>query len=323
MSGGTVFLASVQGTQRVGMGLDIADISPIARATFEQADSQLDFPLVETLEDDSHGLLAQTRYAQPALFTTSVAIARALEDTGKAPHAAAGFSLGEYAAHVIAGTVSFTDALALVAERAAVMADAAVTNPGGMVALIGTADEVQDLIEELDFGDNLVVANINSPKQTVVSGTHEALEHLTALWTENRGKAFPLATDGPFHAPAMRGAADALLPKLEATVFRTPRIPLVTNFSGSYLSPEPSETAADFSQRVAHSLYRQIFSPVQWNASMHLLASDGYTEFIEVGSGTVLADLMKRIDRSLTRVAVEDVAVFESLTIRGVADSDD
>ncbi len=309
--GTPVFLFSGQGAQKPGMGADLLDIAEVA-STFACASDVLGYDVADLVMHAQPERLNDTRFAQPALCVLSVAIARALMARGVVPAAVLGFSLGQISALAISGMLSDEETFALVKARSEYMAEAASNHPGVMSALL-KADEqsVAALCAECAQGDVLVAANFNCPGQIVIAGSPAAVERAEEAWA-NQGKRFSrLATSGAFHSPLMSDAAEAFASYLEGVTFAEPHIPLICNVDAAPLS---AECARDH-------LARHLISPVRFDQSIQALIDAGATVFAEVGYGSVLANLVKRINRSLTRTCVQDRASFDSfLETSGVSE---
>lgn len=292
MNSNVAFVFPGQGAQAVGMGRDMAERFPSARAVFEEADRELGFPLSELVWNGPAEELKQTYHTQPALLTTSVACWTALQAAGVAPSYVMGHSLGEYSALVAAGVLSFADAVRVVRKRAQLMNEAVPAGQGGMAAVIGfDRDELRRLCEEVSKIAGLVeLANVNASSQIVISGTAEGVRAASAQ-AEARGakRVLALEVSGPFHSSLMKPAADRFADVLAGVAFRAPRVPVISNVSAEPLvDPEA----------IRASLVRQIYSPVLWEDSVRWLLDRGVDTFYEIGPGAVLAGLIKKINRS-------------------------
>ncbi len=289
------------------MGQAWAERSAVARAAFDEADEALGFALSRLCWEGPEEELQLTANTQPAILTVSVAAWRVAADSGLAPVAVAGHSLGEYSALVAAGTLAFGDALRLVRRRGELMQEAVPVGVGAMAAIIGLAASEVELIAQQAAGDEVcAVANYNAPIQTVVAGHRPAVERAVTLAKESGAKrALLLPVSAPFHCELMRPAREALTPLLEATEFHDPRLPVVTNVDAA---PVASGAAA------REALARQIDSPVRWVESIeHLVASDGVERFVEIGPGAVLTGLMRRIARGSEATSLAEPAALEAL----------
>ena len=290
----TAFLFPGQGAQKVGMGKDFADAFPAAARVFEEADETLGWGVGLLCFEGPQEELNRTAISQPVILTTSLAIVAAL---GEANHpavrdctAAAGLSLGEYSALVMAGAMTFADALRLVEKRGRFMEEAGRENPGTMCSVLGLDDETVEAIcaEAREVGV-VVAANYNCPGQAVVSGCHEAVERAGELARERGAKrVVPLAVSGAFHSPLMEPAARRLAEALEDVPIAPCNKRVIANATGGPVA------SAD---EVRDALARQVKSPVRWVQSMRKLMDCGYTQFVEVGPGKVLTGLMRRISR--------------------------
>ena len=302
-AGSPVFLFSGQGSQKPGMGADLMDV-PEVRATFACASEVLGFDVADLVLNADAAELNDTRNAQPALCVLSVAVARALMARGVQPAAVLGFSLGQVSALAVSGMLTDEATFALVKARSQLMAEAAAAHPGAMSALLkADEDGVQALCEQCAEGDVLVPANFNCPGQIVIAGTPEAVERAEAAWADAGKRSSRLATSGAFHSPLMASAAEGMAAYLESVEFSEARVPLVCNVTARPLS------AAD----ARESLVRHLTSPVRFDASVAALAAAGADTFVEVGFGGVLANLVKRIDKTATRACVQDRASFDAL----------
>jgi [acyl-carrier-protein] S-malonyltransferase len=284
-----VVLCPGQGAQRVGMGKDLAERFPAARAVFEQADEALAFPLSRLMWEGPEAELTLTHNAQPAILVHSLAVHAVVRDRLR-PVAAAGHSLGEYTAYAALGALALADAVRLVRRRGELMLEAGARRPGTMAAVLGLeGDRVAAVCAEASAGDGVVVAaNFNAPDQTVISGDPAAVARAeVALKEAGAKRVLPLKVSGAFHSPLMRPAQDGLREALHRVTFRDPIAPVVANASA-----DPVDRAAD----ARAQLDAQLTAPVRWVASMHRLAALGSgARFLEIGPGAVLTGLLKRI----------------------------
>jgi [acyl-carrier-protein] S-malonyltransferase len=299
----TAILFTGQGAQSVGMGRDIAEVSPAAAAVFARANEVVGFDLRAVCFEGPAEKLEQTDIQQPAIFTSSVAIWQAVQDRGLlngGPAAMAGLSLGEYSALFAAGAVSFEDALRLVKRRGELMQAAATAVPSGMVSALGLEPgQIEAICREAADQGVIQPANFNSPGQIVVSGTKAACEKAAGLIEKAGGRAIPLKVAGAFHSPLMKPAADGLAEILAATSFRTPEVPVLANVNCQYHGDAAT---------IRRWLTDQLTQPVRWQASMERLLAEGVERFVEIGPGRVLTGLMKKISRKTPVINLGAVA---------------
>lgn len=275
---------------------------PQGRAVYEHAGMHLGFDLAKLCFEGPEETLRETENAQVALYVTSIAALRCLESiSARKPDAVAGHSVGEYAALVAACVLDFDDGLRLVRARGELMRDAARRTPGTMAAVLGLEGEAvrQACDEARASGAGLVsVANYNGGGQAVISGEVAAVEKAGEIARAKGAKRIvPLPVSGAFHSALMGTAGDALFPQLSQTAFRKPEIPVVSNVTARYVEMPDDLTGG---------LTLQVSGSVRWEESMRLLLDEGVTRFIELGSGDVLSGLIKRIDRSVHTVSVQD-----------------
>ena len=293
-----------QGSQAVGMGKDLADRYPLAKQTFEEADAALGTKLSQICFGGPEDQLRLTENTQPAILAVSVAAWRVLSEKGIKPAFVAGHSLGEYSAHVAAGTLNFTDAVRAVRNRGKYMQEAVPVGSGAMAAIVGMGlDAITTLCADAAQGDVCEPANINSPDQIVISGNAAAIERAVKL-AEERGakRAKMLPVSAPFHCSLMNPAQERLAADLNGLNFAAPQVPVIAN-----VYAKPVEDAV--SSREA--LIRQVTGSVKWSESIQLLISRGVQTFVEVGPGKVLSGLMRQIDRTKKAVNVEDDASLQ------------
>ncbi|MDX1631613.1 MAG: ACP S-malonyltransferase [Thermoanaerobaculia bacterium] len=294
MSEKLAFVFPGQGSQSVGMGRSWAEAHSEARATYEEADEALGFAVSRICWEGPEEELKRTANQQPAILTTSVAIQRVLASRGLEPALVAGHSLGEYSALVCAGVLELADAVRLVRYRGELMQEAVPEGLGAMAAILGLdAEEVEEIAEEAASpGEVCTVANYNSPGQIVVAGHRPTVERAMELASERGARrAIPLPVSAPFHTPLMEPAREGLAPRLRDTRFRDPEIPVVSNVDARPLT----EGAA-----AREALIRQVSSPVRWIESIRWMVKEGgVEEFVEVGPGSVLSGLIRRITGGL------------------------
>lgn len=317
-----------QGSQIVGMGRDLCEASPPARATYEEANDALGYDLARVCFEGPAELLSRTDVTQPALLTTSIALLRALAEKGLSFAVALGHSLGEYTALVATGSLDFAEAVALVRTRGEAMLAAAEASPGGMAAVIGLeASAVEELCSAIG---GVWPANFNSPGQVVVSGTERAIDELSRRAPgAGARRVVRLAVSGAFHSPLVAPAAEAMRAPLAGARFATPRPAFFSTCSVSFepqgrqpeiigrSQPETSgrsqpEPPDELGGGLAGLMLRQIISPVRWEQSVRALVEAGYDAFLEVGPGNVLTGLIKRIDNGVTTGNVADVATLQA-----------
>jgi [acyl-carrier-protein] S-malonyltransferase len=295
------FIFPGQASQYTGMGRDLAENFPEARAVFEEADSALGFSLSKLCFEGPDEELKLTENTQPAILAVSVAAFRLLEAHGVAPNYVAGHSLGEYSALVAAGALDFTAAIRLVRMRGQYMQEAIPLGEGAMAAIMGLAPGlVIEICQRAANGEMVTPANLNSPAQTVISGHAAAVKRAVELASQNGAKrAVMLAVSAPFHCELMRPAQERLQQDLHETTFSDLRFPLVTNVDADEIT-----TGGEARQ----ALIRQVSLPVRWEDSIRELLTLGATTFIEVGPGKVLTGVLRQIERSVHCFNVEDAA---------------
>lgn len=297
------FVFPGQGAQKVGMGKTLAAAFPHCREVFDEADDALGESLSGLCFEGPDERLRLTENTQPAILAMSIAVHRLVESHGVQASFAAGHSLGEYSAHVAAGTISFADALRTVRRRGRYMQEAVPAGEGAMAAILGLDLEgVTRACTETALELHRVVtpANMNAPGQVVIAGHADAVARAGERARELGAKrAIALAVSAPFHCPLMKPAEERLAPELRALPAVDPRIPVVANVDGA---PKRDASAA------IDALIRQVSSPVLWETVVRRLIADGARTFVELGPGTVLAGLIKKIDRSMTVLSIEDEA---------------
>ena len=291
------------------MGRALADAFPICRETFAEADAAIGEPLSRVIFDGPEDQLTLTENAQPAILAVSIAAYRILASRGITPVWMAGHSLGEYSANVAAGTFAFADALRIVRRRGRYMQEAVPVGAGAMAAILGLdAEQVVQACEQAAQGDVVSAANMNGPGQVVIAGSSDAVaragERAKALGAK---RVLPLTVSAPFHCALMKPAEERLAPELRALDVKNPRVPIVAN-----VDAQPKRDA----RSAIEALVQQVSSPVRWEAVVRRLASEGVTTYVEVGPGTVLSGLVRKIQRGATVVNVggpEDLEVVDSL----------
>ena len=288
------------------MGKALADAFAICRETFAEADAALGEPLSQIIFEGPDDRLTLTENTQPAILAVSIAAYRLLESRGLTPSFFAGHSLGEYSAHVAAGTVTFADALRIVRRRGQYMQEAVPVGEGAMAAILGLdADKVAQACEEAAQGSVVSPANLNGAGQVVIAGARDAVaragECARALGAR---RVVPLPVSAPFHCALMKPAEDRLAPELRALHVNNPRVPVVAN-----VDAEPKRDAAG----VIDALVRQVSSPVLWEAVVERLASEGATTYVEVGPGAVLSGLVRKILRDTPGITTASFGSPEDL----------
>ncbi len=300
------FLFPGQGSQAVGMGRDLAERFPIAAETFAEADAALGFPLSRLCFDGPEADLRLTENTQPAIMTVSVAAARVLAEQGVQPALAAGHSLGEWSAHVIAGTLAFADAARAVKARGRAMQQAVPAGQGAMAAVLALDPAlVADACAEAAHETGLTVqaVNFNSPTQTVISGVIAAVERALAIAkVKGARRAVMLPVSAPLHSALMQPAQEEVARVLAGIAMHDPRIPVAANVTGGLV------TTADAAR---DALIRQVTGAVRWVDCIQSLKSAGAAVFVEAGPGKVLCGLLKQIDPELKSLNVEDAASLE------------
>ena len=290
-----------QGSQSVGMGKELAEKYAEARQTFEEADEALGYKLSEVCFDGPEDKLRMTEITQPAILTVSVAALRILQTRIPKPSYVAGHSLGEYTAHVAAGTFSFADAVRTVRNRGKYMQEAVPVGVGAMAAVLGMEfDKVAEVCRDAAEDEVCEPANINSPEQVVISGNTAAVERAAKLADERGAKrAKLLPVSAPFHCALMKPAQDRLEADLDALKRQKPVYAVACNVDATLVTDD---------QAARDTLLRQVTGSVKWDQCMRLLIAEGVERFIEVGPGKVLCGLMRQIDRSKNCVNVSDEA---------------
>lgn len=302
------FVFPGQGAQAVGMGKDVYEAFESSRAIFNQADEALGFKLSEIIFDGPDDQLKQTANTQPALLTVSAALLQALEGRGLKPDYVAGHSLGEYSALVAAGVMSFEDAVRTVRARGEFMEQAVPGGQGAMAAVLGAERGVlAELCAKIsEEGNTVELANVNCPGQIVVSGSAAGVRAVVERGKEEAGakRVIPLEVSGPFHSSLMKPAADKLSGVLSEVSMSNAAVPVVANVTAAPVTEAHS---------IRNLLVEQVYSPVLWEDSVRYLIEQGVDTFVEIGSGTVLAGLIKKIDKNLRVISVNSLAALEAL----------
>jgi [acyl-carrier-protein] S-malonyltransferase len=302
----TAFLFPGQGSQAAGMGKELAALYPVARHTFQEADDALGFSISQLCFEGPDEKLKMTEITQPAILTMSVAVHRVLQEKGLVPQFVAGHSLGEYSAHVAAGTLEFSDAVRTVRNRGRYMQEAVPAGQGAMAAILGMPlDQLEKVCVDAAQGEVVSPANINSADQVVISGATAAVQRAADLAKERGAKkAIMLQVSAPFHCAMMQPAQDRLAADLAALTFNDPDFPVVANVDAILKTTGADSRAA---------LVRQVTGAVQWLGCIRTLIDAGARTFIEVGPGKVLTGLMRQIDRAQTAQNVEDEASLQKV----------
>ncbi|GAA5395526.1 ACP S-malonyltransferase [Streptococcus uberis] len=295
------FLFAGQGAQKLGMARDFYDAYPMVKDLFDRAEGILGYDL-RLLIDTDEEKLNRTRYTQPAILTTSVAIFKVLQSHGLYPDLVAGLSLGEYSALVASGALSFDDALQLVAKRGQFMEDAAPAGSGKMIAVLNTdAKLIEEICEEASSVGVVSPANYNTPGQIVIGGETKAVNHALELLKEKGVKRLiPLNVSGPFHTALLEPASKNLSLELAKVKFKDFSLPLVGNTEADIMTKK----------RIPELLERQVMEPVRFYDSITKLQELGCEEVIEIGPGSVLSGFIKKIDKNLQCTSISDITAL-------------
>lgn len=303
----TAFLFPGQGAQYVGMAKDFYDKYDECRAVIDEAAGLLDFDLKHILFDENE-LINKTEYTQVAMLAAECCILKAVELKGIKADITAGLSLGEYAALVECGSLTFADAIKLVRKRGIYMENEVPAGQGTMAAVIALdAAVIEEICEKVtkETGKTVSPANYNCPGQIVVSGVKEAVEAAEPLFKEAGAKLVSmLNVSGPFHSPMLKGAGDKLATELLGVDIKKPEIPYINNVAAEVVTDN-----AD----IKETLECQVYSPVRWQQTMEKMIADGVDTFYEIGPGKTLAGFMKRIDRSRKVITINTVEDLEAL----------
>ena len=300
----TAFLFSGQGAQQLGMARDLYDQHESVKTTFDEASKALGYDLRALIDHDEEKL-NETKYTQPAILTTSVAIMRLLNENGIKPDVVAGLSLGEYSALVASGIIDFQEAVKLVAKRGQYMTEAAPTGSGKMVAVMNTEPAlIEEICQKASERGIVSPANYNTPAQIVIGGEVLAVDYAVELLKEaGVRKLIELKVSGPFHTAILKPASEKLALELDKINFKSFELPLISNTSAKVMQED----------EVKALLTRQVMEPVRFYESVETMQKVGVTRFIEVGPGKVLSGFIKKIDKNAEFTNVCDIATFEAL----------
>ena len=300
----TAFLFSGQGAQQLGMARDLYDQHESVKTTFDEASKALGYDLRALIDHDEEKL-NETKYTQPAILTTSVAIMRLLNENGIKPDVVAGLSLGEYSALVASEIIDFQEAVKLVAKRGQYMTEAAPTGSGKMVAVMNTEPAlIEEICQKASERGIVSPANYNMPAQIVIGGEVLAVDYAVELLKEaGVRKLIELKVSGPFHTAILKPASEKLALELDKINFKSFELPLISNTSAKVMQED----------EVKALLTHQVMEPVRFYESVETMQKLGVTRFIEVGPGRVLSGFIKKIDKNAEFTNVCDIATFEAL----------
>ncbi|GHU41756.1 malonyl CoA-acyl carrier protein transacylase [Bacilli bacterium] len=300
----TGLLFAGQGAQKLGMARDLYDNFESVKATYDEASEMLGYDLRELIDTDADKL-GETKYTQPAILTTSVAILRLLEAHHIAYDVVAGLSLGEYSALVASGSLPFADAVRLIAKRGQYMAEAAPTGSGKMVAVMNTAaDVIETACQQASVKGIVSPANYNTPGQIVIGGEVSAVDvAVDLLAAAGVKRMIPLKVSGPFHTALLEPASERLAVALETVAFKPFAKPLISNTTAEVMAFEDIKAL----------LTRQVMEPVKFYDSVETMLNMGVTDFIEIGPGKTLSGFVKKIDKTVSTTHVEDLATLQAI----------
>ncbi len=299
-----------QGSQRVGMGQDLYDTSPLAREVFDETDAIVGFPLSRLCFEGPEEELTKTSNVQPAVLATSIACLRTAQQasTSSLPSPAfiAGHSLGEYTALVAASVLSLSDAVSLVRERGRLMHEAGLKNPGGMLAIIGLELKV---IEDICLRSECDISNINCPIQTVISGAVEPLARAKELaMAKGARRIIPLNVSAAFHSSLMEPVMAEFNEVISGSVFHPPSIPIIANVTASVLTDVAS---------IKEELLKQLRHCIQWQDCIEYMIQNGVTSFYEVGPGMVLSNLIRHTNSEVQTMSISRIEDIAQLKAQG------
>lgn len=298
------FLFAGQGAQYVGMGKELSENFKVAKDIFEEGSEALDLNLSELCFNDSKGKLNITEFTQPAILTTSIAALKVLQSNNIECSAVAGLSLGEYSAHVCAETFDFATGVKLVKKRGELMQNAVPLGVGAMSAVLGLDEkEIGKVLEECKNFGVVEIANLNCPGQIVIGGEKSAVESATPKLLEAGAKRLiPLNVSGPFHTSLLRDASLKLAVALENVKVNSPKIPILTNVTGDYIQDV---------NEIKPLLIKQVMSSVRWQQTIENMINDGIDTFIEIGPGKALSGFVRKINKEVKALNVEDIKSLE------------
>ncbi|MBP3337369.1 MAG: ACP S-malonyltransferase [Clostridia bacterium] len=303
--GKTAFIFAGQGAQAIGMGKELCENFKVADDCFNEATEALGIDMKKLVWESDEETLKITENTQPAILTMSVAALRVLEEKGIKADCVAGLSLGEYSAHVAAGSIEFSDAVRLVRKRGKYMQEEVPIGEGAMAAILGMAEDgVLEVCKKASEFGICEPANFNCPGQIVVAGETKAVEKACEIAKEMGAKrAMPLPVSAPFHCSMLKGAGEKLAAELKNVTFLDMKIPLLTNVTADYVNDKAE---------IADILEKQVSSGVKWQKIVERMLADGVDTFIEVGPGKALSGFVKKIDKTVKILNVEDMASLEN-----------
>ncbi|WP_291579818.1 ACP S-malonyltransferase [Clostridium sp. UBA6640] len=303
--GKIAFIFPGQGSQYVGMGKELYENIEICRDIFNTASEELGFEISKLCFEGSIEELSVTENTQPAILTMSIACLKALEHYGIKSDVAAGLSLGEYSALIYSDVIKFEDAVKLVKKRGRFMQEAVPVGLGGMSAVLGLEENIiKEICNEVSSEGILELANLNCPGQIVIAGEIKVLEKASQLCKEKGAKkVVQLPLSAPFHTSMLKTAAEKLSLELEKIEFNSMKVPVITNVTGDYINEN---------ENIKNILKLQVMSSVRWEDTIRTMIRDGVDTFIEIGPGKTLNGFVKKIDRKLKILNVEDISSLEN-----------